>query len=110
MISEQDLKDAIAECQGVRNPTANTCIKLAAYYTILNQLYGNQAKEEIIPGFSFASEPTHVEIPYGNSDFSQEVMNKGISKAFPVIDELMDAVMVLNPKLYRNTMDRLSDL
>ena len=35
MITEQDLLEAIAECQGQRNPNANTCIKLAAYYIIL---------------------------------------------------------------------------
>lgn len=110
MITEQDLKDAIAECQGIRNPNSNTCIKLAAYYTILNQLYGNQAKGEVIPSYSFASEPIYEDLPYSNSDFSQKVMDKGIDKVFPVLDELMDAIMVINPKLYRNTITKISDL
>ena len=41
MITEQDLQAAIAECEGVRNPTSNTCLKLAAYYTIKDKMYPN---------------------------------------------------------------------
>lgn len=106
MITEQDLKEAIAECEGMRNPTSSTCVKLAAYYTILNQLYGDQ---NLVPDYSFSSGPV-LSIPYSKSEFSQEVMDKGIEKAFPILDELMDAVMVVNPKLYRNTINKISDL
>ena len=109
LITEKDLREAIAECEGTRNPNSSTCIKLAAYYTILNQM-NNQTKEESIPNYSFASEPIFEDLPYSNSDFSQEVMNKGIKKVFPILDELMDALMVTNPRLYHNTLDRISDL
>ena len=110
MITEQDLKEAIAECEGTPHPNANTCIKLAAFYTILNQLYGNQVKKEITPNYSFASESSYEDLPYSNSDFSPEVMNKGIDNVFPILDELMDAIMIINPKLYQNTMAKISDL
>lgn len=109
MITEKDLREAIAECEGTRNPNSSTCVKLAAYYTILNQMT-NQAKQEMIPAYSFASEPTYEDLPYSDSDFSQEVMNKGIVKVFPILDELMDALLVTNPRLYHNTLDRISDL
>ena len=36
MITRKDLIEAIEKCQGQKNPNANTCIKLAAYYTILD--------------------------------------------------------------------------
>ena len=32
VIREDDVREAIAEMQGQKNPNANTCIKLAAYY------------------------------------------------------------------------------
>ena len=32
MITERDLIEAIAECEGERDPTAYTCLKLAAFY------------------------------------------------------------------------------
>ena len=43
MITEKDLQDAIAECQGERKPNANTCIKLAAYFTIYDHLFPKEA-------------------------------------------------------------------
>ena len=52
MITEKDLQEAIAECQGQRNPNANTCIKLAAYLTIQKEMFGTQ--EELIPTYSYA--------------------------------------------------------
>lgn len=40
MIKLEDLEEAIAECQGQRNPNADTCIKLAAFYTIKRKCLG----------------------------------------------------------------------
>ena len=63
MITEKDLMEAIAECQGQRNPNANTCIKLAAYYTILNNLQATAEKSSVVvsknetPAYSYA--PPH---------------------------------------------------
>ena len=54
MIRREDLDAAIAECIGERDPNANTCIKLAAFYTIRNELYPQEAA---IPEYSYAAEP-----------------------------------------------------
>ena len=54
MITEQDLREAIAECQGQRNPNANTCIKLAAYYTILQNMTEKKPDPDPAPMYSFA--------------------------------------------------------
>ena len=54
MITEQDLLSAIAECQGERNPNANTCIKLAAYYTILDNIRPPKETAEQPHAYSFA--------------------------------------------------------
>ena len=56
MITVDELKAAIAEMQGERNPNAQTCIKLAAYYTILNELQGNPDTS----GYSSAPAPEPV--------------------------------------------------
>ena len=42
MITEKDLQEAIAECEGQRNPNANTCVKLAAFYIIKDHLFPQQ--------------------------------------------------------------------
>ena len=103
MITEKDLREAIAECEGQRNPNANTCIKLAAYYTILNQITGSE-----MPGFSRDSGESETRIQYdGQSDFAAKINGKDQKNVLPVIDELMDAVHTLNPRLYDSVMSRL---
>ena len=54
MITERDLLEAIDECNGARSPNANTCIKLAAFYIILDHLYGDE------PTYSKAEEPAEI--------------------------------------------------
>ena len=102
MITEKDLREAIAECEGQRNPNANTCIKLAAFYTILNQMTGSD-----FPGSSRdAGQDTRIQYE-GESDFAHKVNGKEQGDVLPVIDELMDAVAVLNPRLYNSVINRL---
>jgi len=102
MIREDDLREAIAECEGSKHPTASTCLKLAAYYTILNH------KTEVPQrGYSYASEP---EIQYSTSEFSQLVQKRGIQNCFPIIDEAMSALLMVNPQLYNNIIRKLSEV
>lgn len=107
MITERDLTEAIAECQGERNPNANTCIKLAAFLTIRNELYGKQ-EESItasIPSYSYATGST---IEYSSeTEFSQTINGKDPSMVWPVMDELMSTVRTLMPRLYDGVMTRL---
>ena len=65
MITEKDLQEAIAECEGARNPNANTCIKLAAFYTIRQHMFGEQ------PSYSFSAPPVEPETPIvSDSEFA----------------------------------------
>lgn len=109
MITEQDLRAAIAECQGARSPNANTCIKLAAYYTILKNMT-EDAPEEPVSALPAAYSYSAGDVVYSQSEFSEIVERKGIDRAFPIIDELMDALMVLNPSLYKSVLRKIEDL
>ena len=111
MIREEDLLDAIAECQGERNPDAKTCIKLAAYYTILNNIkqdfkqdHKQDYKQE---GYSFSSGQVSYD---SGSEFSNAIKGLDMYDIMPVIDELMDTVQVLIPKLYNAVIQKLKDL
>lgn len=115
MITEQDLRAAIAECEGERNPTANTCIKLAAFYTIYDHMYrgqgGDLATAPVLPAMSHSAPPeTSDGIQYGNSDFAAVVQEKGIAAAWASIEELVDTVATIVPRLYDGFMRRLGDL
>ena len=105
MITEQDLQAAIAECQGQRNPNANTCIKLAAFMTIQDHLF---AKKEIEPtmNYSFASGVSEINYD-GKSEFAMLVNGKEQSEVLKVIDELMETLQVINPRLYASVIRKL---
>ena len=99
LITEKDLHEAIAECQGERNPNANTCIKLAAYYTILNQLH---PVEPISMGYSGAGVTLDSE-----TEFAECVNKRDPGDVWPLIDELMTTLSVLHPRLYASVMRKL---
>lgn len=97
MITEKDLLDAIEECKHVNNPNSNTCIKLAAFYTIKDHLYPNE------DGYSFANEYQ------GTSEFAETIRGMDMNKVLSVVDEAMGAVSVLQPRLYAGIMRKLKE-
>ncbi len=110
MITEQDLLEAIAECQGQRNPNANTCIKLAAYYTILNNLH--QTSDTLVSHSGYSYSPPNAEntVEYTSStDFAKIINGKSAMAMWEIVDELMSALMYLNPKLYNDAMTKFSE-
>ena len=122
MITEQDLTEAIAECVGKRNPDANTCIKLAAYYTIMRELYGEKSQsadaEKVAPSYSYSPPPTvdldEKTIRYsGDSEFSDVVNGMNINDVLTVIEELMEVLRVANSstgRLYNATLRKLKEI
>lgn len=110
MITEHDLEQAIAECQGERTPNANTCIKLAAFYTIRNEMFGKPEQVERADdahSYSFAAAPvdTAETIHYDSgTDFSRAIDGRSQFDVWPILDELMSAVQMLMPRLYANVM------
>lgn len=117
MITEQDLQAAIAECQGERNPNANTCIKLASYLTIREHMFPQKGEElRLLPetrGYSYAPEPDpELEEPVidyrSDTEFGRLVYGRKARDILPVIDELVsEAVRGTNPRLYHAFIRRL---
>ena len=112
MITEQDLQAAIAECQGKRNPDANTCIKLAAFYTIKQNLFpeGPEMMDHgIKEGYSYAPAPEALPTldVDGKSDFTKAVNGRKLEDVWPIIDELMITLQVIQPRLYNAVMAKI---
>ena len=117
MITEKDLQEAIAECQGVRNPNASTAIKLAAFLTIQREMFG----KELPATYSFAAEqPKTQDDPdsgyqsvvgrFGSSDFLAEIAGKDSRQAWEIMDELMDTLQAIMPRLYNGVMRQIDFL
>lgn len=111
MITEHDLQEAIAECQGQRDPDSRTCIKLASFYVIKDHLFPE--KSQVLddpPSYSFAPPPESVEktIDYfSDSDFGRMVEGRKASEVWPLVDELVTTLQVLMPRIYDSFMRKL---
>ena len=107
MITERDLQEAITECQGVRNPNASTCIKLAAFLTIQREMFGNA--QIVDNGYSFDAEAkTKSVVKYnGDTEFARLINGMDAEELWPIIDELMTAVQVINPRLYAAVLRKI---
>ena len=104
MITENDLLEAIAECQGDRNPNANTCIKLAAYYILLDHLKPKEEDEPVM--YSYDSGIGD----YGSdTEFGRVIRGMDHQKMMSVIDELMTTLQVINPRLYDGVLRKLEE-
>lgn len=111
MIRKEDLDEAIAECQGQRSPTANTCLKLASYYTIREHMYPAQ-QEAAVPQYSYDAPrvvPETVVGYLGESDFAEVIAGMDASRAWSVIDELMDILQATHNRLYQGVLRKLKE-
>lgn len=111
MITAEDLREAIAECQGQRNPDASTCIKLAAFLTIQRELYGEKVEEpQDLPRYSYSAERAEPEVTYeGETEFAQAISGKNPDEMWSIMDELMQVIRVTTPRLYKSVMKQITD-
>lgn len=87
MITSEDLTQAIAESIGAPNPSANTCIKLAAYYIIRDHMTDQDIS--------------------GDSEFMMAVRRSDRKHVFAVLDDLMRELQAVNPRMYDSTIKRI---
>ena len=92
MITRRELDSAIRECEDLPASYGN-CEKLAVFYTILDHAFGES--EQTV-------KQTVEDV--GGSDFLQAVKGKDPEKMWLVMDELMDTLLVTNPRLYDGVM------
>lgn len=96
MISKRELEQAIRECEDGRVSYQN-CEKLATFYTLYDHLYAEYPQEEVM------------DQPRIESKVLEIAGNKDAVEVWALVDELVDAVQVLNPKLYQNFIAKLAE-
>lgn len=107
MFTQAELLDAIDEiCKGKHS--IQNCEKLAAIYIVLDHLYNTGYSADAPPSITVEESPAIGY--YGDSDFLKAVATKNPQQTMLLIDELMDAISVLNPKIYNSFMARLESL
>lgn len=116
MITETDLQEAIAECQGVRNPNASTCLKLAAFLTIQREMFGRKdegvaqvyASVPTKGSYSYDDDPTAIKYD-SDTEFASAISGMKIDDVLPAMDELMTTLQVVQPRIYASVMRKLKD-
>lgn len=101
MFSKVELLDAIDELEN-SPATYQNAEKLATFYLLYDHLYIQKEPLQRI-------EPTReVTIDrYGDSDFLEAITDKKSEDIWRIMDELMATLEMLQPKLYRATIDKI---
>lgn len=99
MLSQRELDNAIREFEDAPVNYEN-CAKLATFYTIFDHLYGDtetpKAPQEIV-GY------------YGDSEFLKMAGGQNAENVWGILDELMDTLKVVNPRLYDGVMRKMAE-
>lgn len=103
MFTKNELLDAIDELE-MSPATFQNCEKLATFYSLYDHLYGSH-------GYSNSSEPVREVIVngYGDTEFLKLIDGVAADVAWSTMNELMDAVKALQPRLYEATLQRFRD-
>lgn len=110
MIKQEELEEAIAQCQGVINPNSSTCLKLASYLTIRDHMFGSKTEERVeIPQSSYSFSNGNTINMNGRSEFANIVNGKSVDSVLRIINELMETLHVLNPRLYDSVIMKLEE-
>lgn len=108
MFTEAELIDAIDQINNSKHSIQN-CERLAAIYTVLDHLYGEE-KPMVNKGYSNDNKIESEVGLYGDSKFLNMIQGKSAKDVWLLMDELVDAVSVFNPRLMNSFFDRLSEL
>lgn len=105
MFTQAELIDAINQIEGGKHSIQN-CERLAAIYTVLDHLYG----KEIDRGYSYDN-MVEAEIgDYGKSEFLKTISGKPAREVWLLVDELIEALSVFNPKLSSSFFEKLNNI
>lgn len=117
MITEKEIAQAIEEC--MREPvTGNKRAVLADLIIIQDYLFGEltrtQEAPQQIPMQSYSAPPieqveTYIETT-GDSEFLKAVDGRKADKVWKLIDELVESVKILHPRMYTTFIDKVQDL
>lgn len=117
MITEKEIEQAIKEC--LREPvTGNKRAVLADLIIIQDYLFGDhtraQEAPQPMPMQSYSAPPVEQVENYiqtnGDSEFLKAVDGRKSGKVWKLIDELVEAVKILHPRMYTTFIDKVQDL
>lgn len=107
MLDQKEIDLEIAKWEYLESSYENYA-KLADLYTIRDHMKSEQRAPAPSP-FSYAAAPASVE-SYGDSDFLQAISGKDPSQAWEIMDDLMDTLHTVNPRVYDGVMRKIRSI
>ena len=117
MITEKEVAQAIEECM-LEPVTGNKRAVLADLIIIQDYLFGEPMQAQDAPQpkpmQSYSATPmeqveTYIETT-GDSEFLKAVDGRKADKAWKLMDELVEAVKILHPRMYSTFIDKIQDI
>lgn len=106
----KEIEWAISELESQESSGSRYTL-LAALYTCRNQMQGSLHYEPRIAAYSEAAAPPLASLGrYGDSEFLRMVEGKDPASAWPIMDELMETLRVINFRAYESVMRKLEML
>ena len=106
----QEIEWAISELERQESSESRYTL-LAALYTCRNQMQGNVRSAPRMVAYSEAvASEMEVLGQYGDSEFLRAAAGKDTVKVMAVIDDLMDALQVVNKRSHDNIIKKINQL
>lgn len=117
MITEKEIEQAIEECM-CEPVTGNKRAVLADLIIIQDYLFGEPTRAHEVtqpmPMQSYSAPPIEQVEKYietsGDSEFLKAVDGRKAERVWKLIDELVEAVKILHPRMYTTFIDKVQDL
>ena len=118
MLTEREVLQAIDECMA-EPMTGNKRSVLADLFIIHDHLFGEPMKateppQTPIPMQSYSAPPTEqvetIVETNGDSEFLKAVDGRKAGRVWKLMDELVEAVKILHPRMYTTFIDKVQDL
>lgn len=102
MVTERELREAIRECESAP-VSLQSLQKLAVFYTIYDKNFADNTES--------SEKPTKIidVQPVSDSEFMRLLVGKDWTSILVILDELMDTVKILQPRLYEAVMRKLRE-
>ena len=105
----KEIEWAISELEE-QETTENRYILLAALHICRDHMLGHSQVNPAIAAYSEAVEPEEVLGQYGDSEFLMAAAGKNTAKVMAVIDDLLDALQVVNRRSYDGIIKKINQL
>ena len=107
MLDEKELDCEIARLEYMESSYPNYA-KLADLYIIRNQMNKTSGLEcDYEEAYSYQAAEESVIGSYGDNEFLQAVEGRSAAEIWPILDDLMETLRVVNPRAYNGVMMKI---